>query len=190
MLEEDVSKIFPRKGTDQHQWISVSFNPQGHIASLSADDQVGLSAYALEPELLATDSSLKIGEQQTVTYEQLPAVLVHAILAIEDRRFFDHNGVDLKGIGRALFSWVMHGSGKYRQGGSTITQQLVKNTYLTPEKTLKSKYNEAIFAIALENKLSKQDILALYCNEIYLGQRNGVGAAVWPRRQRHSSAKT
>ena len=67
------------------------------------------------------------------------------------------------------------GSIKFQQGGSTITQQLVKNTYLTPEKTLRRKFNEAMLALALEQRLSKQDIFALYCNEVYLGQRNGVG---------------
>ncbi|HEX6729154.1 MAG TPA: PBP1A family penicillin-binding protein, partial [Pyrinomonadaceae bacterium] len=102
-------------------------------------------------------------------------VLVQAILAIEDRRFFEHNGVDVWGIGRAFLRWSTSGSFKFKQGGSTITQQLVKNIYLTPAKTLERKFNEVMIAVALEQRLSKQDIFALYCNEIYLGQRNGVG---------------
>ena len=98
--------------------------------------------------------------------------MVHAILAIEDRRFFEHSGIDVRGLGRALLRNA--GDERMGQGGSTITQQLVKNTYLTPEKTLERKYAEAMLAIALERRLSKSDIFALYSNEIYLGQRGAV----------------
>src|SRR6185436_8441330 len=75
----------------------------------------------------------------------------------------------------AFLRWSTSGFAKFHQGGSTITQQLVKNIYLNPEKTLQRKFNEALIAVALEQRLSKQDIFALYCNEIYLGQRSGVG---------------
>src|SRR6185369_4138702 len=85
----------------------------------------------------------------------------------------DHAGVDVAGLTRALLRNA--GDERLGQGGSTITQQLVKNTYLSPEKTLQRKYAEAMLALALERRLSKQDILALYCNEIYLGQRGVVG---------------
>jgi len=165
--------IFPRRGSDAHEWIKVSF-AQGHIAELKASDQANLSSYALESELLTEDTANKLGERETLTFQDIPNVMVQAILAIEDRRFFQHSGVDLRGIARAAVNHFSS-SGHYRQGGSTITQQLVKNTYLSPEKTLRRKYNEALIAIALENRLSKQDILALYCNEVYLGQRAGVG---------------
>ena len=134
-----------------------------------------LASYSLEPELLTTDASLKTGQQQMLTYPEIPPVMVQAILAIEDRRFFQHSGIDMRGISRAFINWASSGSIKFQQGGSTITQQLVKNTYLTPEKTLRRKFNEAMLALALEQRLSKQDIFALYCNEVYLGQRNGVG---------------
>jgi len=99
-------------------------------------------------------------------------VLVQAILAIEDRRFFEHSGVDVNGLARALIRNVS--DERMGQGGSTITQQLVKNTYLTPEKTFRRKYAEAMLSLALEQRLSKQDIFALYCNELYLGQRGAV----------------
>jgi penicillin-binding protein 1B len=168
-------RILPRQGTDARQWIEVTFDNRGRIASLSADDNSQLSSYSLEPELLTVDAGLKTGQQETLTYNSIPPVLVQAILAIEDRRFFEHSGVDIKGIGRAFLRWSTSGSLKYGQGGSTITQQLVKNTYLTPAKTLERKFNEAMIAVALEQRLSKQDIFALYCNEVYLGQRNGVG---------------
>lgn len=168
-------RILPREGTDSHQWIDVNFDDRGYISSLSPNDGSQLSTYSLEPELLTVDAALKTGQQDTLTYQRIPPVLVHAILSIEDRHFFEHNGVDFRGIGRAFLRWSTSGSLKFTQGGSTITQQLVKNTYLTPEKTLQRKFNEMMLALALEQRLSKQDIFALYCNEIYLGQRNGVG---------------
>jgi len=175
-MTETSIRILPRQGSDTHQWIDVKFDQKGErVASLSANDDTELRYYAVEPELLTEDAGLKTGQQETLTYEDIPPVLVQAILAIEDRRFFHHNGLDIRGIGRAFISWSTSGSVKFRQGGSTITQQLVKNTYLTSEKTVRRKFNEAIIAVALENRLSKQDIFALYCNEIYLGQRNGVG---------------
>ncbi len=168
-------RIMPRHGAGNSQWVDVAFKPNGTIASLSASDAGELRSYSLEPELLTVDAGLKTGQQQTVTYPEIPPVMVQAILAIEDRRFFQHNGVDLRGVARAFVNWATSGSVNYHQGGSTITQQLVKNAYLTPEKTLQRKFNEALIAVALEQRLSKQDIFALYCNEVYLGQRNGVG---------------
>jgi len=97
---------------------------------------------------------------------------VRAIVSIEDRRFFEHHGLDIFGVARALIRNA--GEERIGQGGSSITQQLVKNTYLTPERTFRRKYAEAMLAFSLERRLSKEDIFALYCNEIYLGQRNVV----------------
>jgi penicillin-binding protein, 1A family len=174
-VSENQVRILPRQGTEPHQWVDVSFNNHGAITKLSSDDAGDLRSYALEPELLTPDAGVKTGHPELLTYSEIPPVLVQAILAIEDRRFFEHNGVDIRGVSRAFVGWATSGSIKFHQGGSTITQQLVKNTYLTPEKTLKRKFNEAMIAVALERRLSKQDILALYCNEVYLGQRNGVG---------------
>jgi penicillin-binding protein 1B len=135
-------------------------------------DGVPLESFTLEPEALSNDLSSKGGKREALKFEEIPTVLVNAILAIEDRRFFDHSGVDLSGLTRAVLRNV--GEEKFGQGGSTITQQLVKNTYLSPEKTLQRKYAEAMLSIALEKRLSKRDIFALYCNEIYLGQRGAV----------------
>ena len=174
-MNENSIRILPRQGTGTYQWIDVSFDGHGRVATLVADNGVALSSYPLEPELLTVDAALKTGQQETLTYQDIPPVLVEAILSIEDRRFFHHNGLDMRGIGRAIISWSTSGSMKFHQGGSTITQQLVKNTYLSPEKTFQRKFNEALIALALEQRLSKQDIFALYCNEVYLGQRNGVG---------------
>lgn len=168
-------RLSPQQHTEPYEWIDISFNKQQHIASLVTSDGTELPSYSLEPQLLTDDAGLKIGEQRTLTFKDLPPVLVNAILAIEDRRFFQHSGIDVRGIGRAFANWITNGHFQFHQGGSTITQQLVKNTYLTPEKTLRRKFNEAMIALALEQRLSKEDIFALYCNEIYLGQREGLG---------------
>ena len=145
-----------------------------------ADDEIGeitgddspLESFTLEPEVLSNDISAKAGKREALSYDEIPTMLVNAILAIEDRRFFDHSGVDINGVARALLRNA--GEERLGQGGSTITQQLVKNTYLSPEKTLQRKYAEAMLSLALERRLSKKDIFALYCNEIYLGQRGAV----------------
>ena len=136
------------------------------------DDGALLESFMLEPEILSTDLSSKAGKREVLSYGEIPAVLVHALLAIEDRRFFEHSGVDVNGLARALLRNVA--DERLGQGGSTITQQLVKNTYLTPEKTVQRKYAEAMLSFALERRLSKNDIFALYCNEIYMGQRGAV----------------
>src|SRR6185295_15272082 len=127
---------------------------------------------ALAPEVLTNDLPSKTGELDNVTYAEIPPVLNHAILSIEDQRFFQHPGVDVWGIARALVRNA--GDDRVRQGGSTLTQQLVKNTYLSSERTFARKYAEAMLSLALEQRLSKQDIFALYCNEVYLGQRGAV----------------
>ncbi len=142
------------------------------IAELRDDVGALLESFTLEPEILSTDLSTKAGKREVLSYGEIPEVMVRAILAIEDRRFFEHSGVDVRGLGRAFLRNV--GDEQMGQGGSTITQQLVKNTYLTPEKTLQRKYAEAMLAVALERRLSKNDIFALYSNEIYLGQRGAV----------------
>ncbi|WP_141735387.1 transglycosylase domain-containing protein [Oligoflexus tunisiensis] len=111
-----------------------------------------------------------------VPYENIPKPLIQAVLAVEDRHFFDHHGIDLRGIMRAFLASVR--SGGFTQGGSTITQQVVRNFLLSPEKTFERKIKEAILAIQLERHLSKEKILEIYLNALFLGQGSyGVGAA-------------
>jgi penicillin-binding protein 1A len=106
----------------------------------------------------------------------VPADLARAVVAIEDRRFFQHGGIDVRGIMRAALHNMAAGGA--REGGSTITQQLVRMTYLSPERTLKRKVQEAMLALWLEHKLSKEDILVRYLNTAYLGAGvYGVDAA-------------
>lgn len=111
-----------------------------------------------------------------VRLEEMPAHLPQAFLAIEDRRFFDHDGVDWHGLARAF--WVNLRAGRTVQGGSTLTMQLVKNLVLSPERSLRRKLQEIRLARQLERRLSKQEILELYLNRVYLGeQAYGVEAA-------------
>lgn len=111
-----------------------------------------------------------------VPYEKIPPQLIQAVLSVEDRHFYEHVGIDFRGIARALFASLR--SGSFTQGGSTITQQVVRNFLLTPEKTFERKIKEAILAIQLERHLSKEKILEIYLNALFLGQgAYGVGAA-------------
>jgi penicillin-binding protein 1B len=152
--------------------VRVEFDRRGQIASVKGDG-TSLDSYTLEPEPLTDDASVKTAERAALSYGDIPPVLVRAILSIEDRRFFEHGPLDVWGIARAAVSWGDEDQ-DFKQGGSTITQQLVKNTYLTPERTLNRKFREAALASVIENRIRKQDILALYCNEIYLGQRGSI----------------
>ena len=118
------------------------------------------------------------GEQDRVdvTLDAIPEVLVQAVLASEDRDYFEHGGVDPIGIARA--AWTDIRGGEIRQGGSTITQQYVKTVYLTNERTITRKLKEAVLAIKLEQELSKEEILERYLNAIYFGRGSyGVGTA-------------
>jgi penicillin-binding protein 1A len=111
-----------------------------------------------------------------VPYKRIPVSLVKAVLAIEDRRFYTHEGVDFWGVVRAVV--VNLRSGDVKQGGSTLTQQLAKNMFLTPDKTAKRKIQEAMLAYALERRLSKDQILEQYLNRVYFGAgAYGVEAA-------------
>jgi len=113
----------------------------------------------------------------SVPLEELPEVLVQAVLATEDRDFFEHKGIDPVGIGRALYH-DLRGTSRSRQGGSTITQQYVKNAYLTSERSIVRKIKEAVLAVKLERELDKDEILERYLNTIYFGRgAYGVGAA-------------
>ena len=120
--------------------------------------------------ILARDGSLlaeRGGATPYVPIGTLPRHLVHAVLAIEDRRFFSHRGIDPTGFGRALLANLK--AGRFVQGGSTITQQLAKNIFLTSERTLVRKFEELVLALWLELRLDKPDILELYLNRVYFG---------------------
>jgi penicillin-binding protein 1B len=136
---------------------------------------------ALEPELVTYLFDEEREKRRRVRYEELPDYLVKAVLAIEDRRFFSHPGLDPIRLVAAVIRNVRTEK-EIPQGGSTITQQLCKNFFLTPERTYKRKVQEALLAFVLERRATKQEILELYLNEVYLGQAgsfsiNGMGEA-------------
>lgn len=143
---------------------------ENEIAAIT-NGESPLEEFAIQPELLSGRSEAKRGINHALKYEEISENLRNAILTAEDQRFFHHPGIDVKGIMRAFY--VNLTGNEITQGASTITQQLVKNTFLTPEKTFSRKFSEAFLALALEKQMSKEDIFALYCNEIYLGQ-NGI----------------
>ncbi len=135
--------------------------------------QVPLRVYSRDGGLIA-----EFGEKKRapLKYEEVPKLMVQAVLAAEDNRFFVHPGVDYQGLLRAAFHLLR--TGEKGQGGSTITMQVARNFFLSREKTYLRKLNEIMLALKIERELSKEDILALYLNKIYLGNRAyGVGAA-------------
>ncbi|KTR98031.1 MULTISPECIES: peptidoglycan glycosyltransferase/peptidoglycan DD-transpeptidase MrcA [Pantoea] len=135
--------------------------------------QTPMQVYSADGELIA-----QYGEKRRIplTLQQMPPELIKAFIATEDSRFYEHHGVDPVGIFRAASIALV--SGHASQGASTITQQLARNFFLSPERTLMRKIKEAFLAIRIEQLLSKDEILELYLNKIYLGYRAyGVGAA-------------
>lgn len=137
-----------------------------------ADVSKPTNAMLLPAEMLTAEFEAKLQTRSTTRYEELPQSLISAITSIEDRRFFSHSGVDLKGIIRAAYHNLLNG--KVVQGGSTLTQQFIKNQFLSPDRTMNRKFAEAMMAIALEQQMSKEQILTLYCDRIYLGHSGSV----------------
>ena len=151
----------------------------GRVARVRVAGQPSQSA-TLEPPLLASFYDEDVEERRPVLLDELPEHVVKAVLAAEDDGFFTHPGVSPTGVARAL--WVNFWGGKMQQGGSTITQQLVKNVYLSHKRTLTRKAKEALIAVAIELRYGKDAILEAYLNEIYLGRSApanliGLGAA-------------
>ena len=137
--------------------------PRTDIA-LSQTRRPGVTLESADGRIIATSGDV---HGQVVRLRDLPAHLPAAVIAIEDRRFREHIGLDPIGIARAI--WVNFNSGEVRQGGSTLTQQLAKNLFLTPERSLRRKAQEAVLALWLEWKFSKDELLEIYLNRVYLG---------------------
>jgi len=134
----------------------------------------------LEPEEMMSFFGDEREQRQVISFDEVPRHLIYAILAAEDIRFYRHKGMDLRAIIRALYTNLRHAA--IRQGGSTITQQLAKNYFLTPKKTFVRKLKELLMSLTMEVMYDKNEILEIYLNEIYLGQKgsvsvNGVGEA-------------
>jgi penicillin-binding protein 1B len=148
------------------------------IARINTNEN--LPILELEPEEITLFFGTERERRQLISIDQAPAHLIQAVLAAEDSRFYQHHGIDPRGIVRAFATNVRHG--EIKQGGSTLTQQLVKNYFLTPERTVARKFKEVLLSVVVELKYDKDEILEIYLNEIYLGQKgatsiNGVGEA-------------
>jgi len=127
-----------------------------------------LALVRIKPRLIGKIYPVHNEDRVLVQLSEVPPLLIQALLAIEDRSFYSHFGISIRGLARAMMKNFK--SGHLVQGGSTITQQLVKNFYLTPERTFKRKFNEAIMSVLLEWHYTKEQILEAYLNEVYLGQ--------------------
>jgi penicillin-binding protein 1B len=164
--------------TDPAQVLKITFNA-GKIAKIQSTNPAAGAEVRLEPINIGGIYPENNEDRILLDKDTTPQMLVDALIATEDRGFYEHYGISVRGTGRAFLANIMGGE---RQGGSTITQQLVKNFYLNSEPTLKRKANEALMALLLERHYSKDAILLAYINEINLGQNgnrsvNGFGIA-------------
>jgi penicillin-binding protein 1B len=142
----------------------------GAVSAINSRTAGELAAYELEPQMLtALFDAEQRSKRQLVKYDDIPKVMVDAVTAIEDRRFFQHNGINFMRLAEA--AWIDFTHGRHQQGGSTITMQLSRAFFLSPEKTLKRKLIEMLIAGELEQKFSKQQIFEFYANRVDLGQR-------------------
>jgi penicillin-binding protein 1B len=153
----------------------------GQVQSITAENGAALSAYKLEPQLITALSEDKNRtKRRLVTYSQIPPRMVQSVLAIEDRRFFEHSGINYVRTAKCAFEDVL--AHRMNCGGSTLTQQLARNFFLSPEKTYSRKIAEIMITFQLEARFNKQQIFEMYANQINLGQRgsfaiNGFGEA-------------
>ena len=154
-------------GAEPARRISLGF-AQGSLKSITDSRGGSLTLTRLEPILIGGIYPGDNEDRELVRLADVPQLLPDALIAVEDRDFYNHFGISLKGIARAI--WVNLRAGRFAQGGSTLTQQLIKNFYLTSDRSLARKLLELPMAILLELHYSKQEILEAYLNEVYLGQ--------------------
>jgi penicillin-binding protein 1B len=177
-IGKDALVVIPREGDRKDRALRVVFRassvknpePTGIERIELVGTKQAVERVTLDAPLITALVSAGREKRRDVPLQVIPARMVQAVLAIEDRRFYDHAGVDPIGIAGAVFRNVF-GNKPYLASGSTITQQLVKNTFLTPEKSIKRKMTEWFMSIILERRLSKDQILELYLNDVALGQR-------------------
>ena len=155
-------------GAEASRHIRVGFEGDSLETLDALDSQGDPGLWRMEPAEIAGIYPSHKEDRILVKREEIPSVLVDALIAVEDRSFYEHWGVDVKGIMRALIANLK--AGRTVQGGSTLTQQLVKNFFLTNVRTVKRKLNEMLRAVLIELHYSKDEILEAYANEVYLGQ--------------------
>ena len=169
---EGVQAITVRPGAQSyHSEDSATISVSGGVVESIADDHgQPLASYELEPLLITgLSEDANRTKRRLITYDEIPSNLVQAVLAIEDRKFFEHNGVNYGRLLEAVYHDVT--SGEKQQGGSTLTMQLARGFFLTPEKRIKRKLIEIVITFQLENRFTKKQIFEMYANEINLGQR-------------------
>ncbi|TNE78815.1 MAG: penicillin-binding protein 1B [Gammaproteobacteria bacterium] len=154
-------------GSEPARLMRVSFRGDS-VAALSDSRGGNLTLARLEPVVIGGIYPSHKEDRELVQLAQLPAYLPEGLVAVEDQAFYRHHGVSLRGIARAMVANLKQG--RFAQGGSTLTQQLVKNFYLNQRRTLSRKVQEALMAVLLEVHFSKEEILETYINEVYLGQ--------------------
>ena len=145
----------------------------GRVVSIVSSAGVSLDSIHLEPEEIGRILGPRMESRRIVPLSAIPPSLQQAVLAAEDARFYSHHGVDAVGVARALVRNLREW--RFAQGGSTITQQLAKNFFLSPKKTIGRKLREAELALALELRYPKKTILEMYLNKIYFGQEGARG---------------
>lgn len=158
----------PSVPEDPDHLVEITCSGNAIHSIVDAETGTELETFTLKPKLLSNAIGDDREKRRFVSYRELPNVLIDAVLAAEDKRFFSHSGVDPVRIIKALIVDIREGG--MIQGASTLTQQFVKNYFLTPERTWRRKLTDAYMAILLEKKLSKEQIFELYSNEVYLGQ--------------------
>ncbi|HZY72169.1 MAG TPA: PBP1A family penicillin-binding protein [Edaphobacter sp.] len=179
----DGNSIFIKPGPESyHSTDGATITTSGGIVQkITAENGVALAAYDLEPQLITALSEDKSRtKRRIVAYNDIPPRMIEAVTAIEDRRFFEHSGVNFVRIGKCAIEDLL--SRRMSCGGSTLTQQLARGFFLTPDKLIKRKLIEILITFQLEARFTKQQIFAMYANEINLGQRgsyaiNGFGEA-------------
>ncbi len=148
---------------------AATIHVSGGVVDSITDDHGPLSSYELEPLLITGLSDTSRIKRRVLTYDEIPPNLVHGVIAIEDRRFFEHGGLDYWRILGAMRNDIFH-LHHFKEGASTLTQQLARGFFLTPERTYSRKIREAVISIILEHRFGKQQIFTMYANEINLGQ--------------------
>ena len=152
--------------------VKIDFDGSKVRAVKRLDDGAPLRGIRIEPELITSIYDNEMEDRLPVSISAAPQSVIDAIIATEDRNFYHHEGISIRGTLGALMTDLR--SGSWTHGGSTLTQQLVKNLFLNPERTWRRKIVEAVMAVLLEARYSKNEILEAYLNEIYLGQNGSV----------------
>jgi penicillin-binding protein 1B len=174
----DAIVLVPRDGDRKGETVRIVFGQRSaKTKETTAIDHLEIVGQKARPEQLTLDPPLITAlvssgreKRRDVPLQNIPQHMIHAVLAIEDRRFYDHVGVDPIGIASAVWDYVS-GRKAYLRGGSTLTQQLIKNTFLTQERSPIRKLQDQFMALILERRLTKDQVLELYLNDVWLGQR-------------------